>query len=137
MAWRIHTNDAELQSGHYTTRIGDGCTRMTFYIGLMPVMEFRREPGFDWYVEVTGMWPVAPALRGPVTRVTFLGRPQHDGITPGLYEIGTASANVERNGEHLKMELTAPSIDAAKELYRAVLRNDASIRSVSYEPAAA
>jgi len=80
------------------------------------------------FVQVNGFKPELPPgfSHIPVRRVTAVGAPAHDAITPGLYEINGASANVTKNGGKLKIELTARDCNSAWEIYRAILRNDPS-----------
>ncbi len=137
MAWRIYIKNPTVQhstsNAHDSTvipatrKIGSGAEAVTLFA----------EGAEDWWYPCDAFWPTLPGqLSGTVTKVTFVGAPPTKLITPGLYEIDGSSASVERNGEKLKVELAAPSIDAARELWRKLLQNDSGIRTASYEIAA-
>ncbi len=137
MAWRIYIKNPTVQNttstAHDSTvtpatrKIGSGAEAVTLFA----------EGAQDWWYPCDAFMPTLPGqLSGTVTMVTFVGAPPSKLITPGLYEISTSFASVERNGEKLKVELVAPSIDAARELWRKLLQNDEGIRTASYESAA-
>lgn len=142
MAWRIHLKNPSLEGASHvaynscvtpaTRKMGTGAEAVTLY----------EQGGEDWWYECDSFDPRLPAkLKGTVTKVTFLGAPPTDDVTPGLYEtefnpsgglITAAVASVTENGDHLKVELVASSIDEAKLLWRKVLKNDDSIRTLAY-----
>lgn len=91
--------------------------------GDLGVVTLVLEPGAGEYYECTGFKPELPAAlaQTPVVKVSFIGAPPKQDITPALYEIDGASASVTRNGEKLKVELTAPTCESAWSLWRAML----------------
>ena len=134
MAWRIHIKSPQARGSNYThlNALASPET-LTMGYGSNAVTLFR-QGGEDWWYKCDGFWPELPAeLSGTVTKVTFVGAPPTHGITPGLYEEDDGSSTVERNGgEKLRVELTAKSIESARSLWRKVLQNEGSIRTVAY-----
>lgn len=142
MAWRIHLKNPFFE-GSSSTSFNSCVTPATRKMGNGPEsVTLYEQGGEDWWYECDSFDPLLPAkLKGTVTKVTFRGAPPTDDITPGLYEmefnpsgglITAAVASVTENGDHLKVELTATSIDDAKQLWRKVLKNDDVIRTATY-----
>lgn len=133
MAWRIHIKNPQLASSS-STAFNSTISPETRTMGNGPsAVTLFKQGGEDWWYECKSFWPELPAeLSGTVTKVTFVGTPPTQNITHGLYEEDDSSATVEPNGEKLKVELTAKSIESARNLWRKVLQNDDSIRTVAY-----
>lgn len=133
MAWRIHIESPQVRGSIYTNR-NASVSPETLTMGYGPnTVTLSRQGGENWWYECGSFWPELPAdLTGTVTKVTFVGAPPTKNITLGLYEEDGDSATVEPNGEKLKVELTAKSIESARNLWRKVLQNDDSVRTVVY-----
>lgn len=137
MAWRIYIQNPSVANETSTSFDSTGPIE-TRKIDLGPgAVTLYQERGSDWWYECKESRPQLPGkLSGNVTKITFMGAPPTQDITPGLYEDGDDSASVEPNGDKLKVELFAGSIERAWKLWRQVLKNDGAIRTVVYKAAA-